>query len=132
MSGGRLIHRPRRNDAGTRGGLSIFAESFTGTELDFAVEICEAVMDVWRPSPAKKTILNLPATVEMATPNIYADQIESLAGNIRDRDCITLSLHPHNDRGTAVAAAELGIMAGADRVEGTLLATASAPAMSIS
>jgi 2-isopropylmalate synthase len=95
-------------------------ESFTGTELDFAVEICEAVMDVWRPTPAKKTILNLPATVEMATPNIYADQIEWFGRNIRDREAIVLSLHPHNDRGTAVAAAELGVMAGADRVEGTL------------
>ena len=95
-------------------------ESFTGTELDFAVEICEAVMDVWRPTPERKVILNLPATVEMATPNIYADQIEWFGRNIRDRDCITLSLHPHNDRGTAVAAAELAIMAGADRVEGTL------------
>jgi len=95
-------------------------ESFTGTELDFAVEICEAVMDVWRPTTAKKTILNLPATVEMATPNIYADQIEWFGRNIRDRDSIVLSLHPHNDRGTAVAAAELGVMAGADRIEGTL------------
>ena len=95
-------------------------ESFTGTELDFAVQICESVMDVWRPTPDKKVILNLPATVEMASPNIYADQIEWFGRNIRDRDCITLSLHPHNDRGTAVAAAELAIMAGADRVEGTL------------
>jgi len=95
-------------------------ESFTGTELDFAVEICEAVMDVWQPTPDRKVILNLPATVEMATPNIYADQIEWFGRKIRDRDCITLSLHPHNDRGTAVAAAELAIMAGADRVEGTL------------
>ncbi len=95
-------------------------ESFTGTELDFAVEICEAVMDVWQPTPDKKTILNLPATVEMATPNIYADQIEWFGRNIRNRDCITLSVHPHNDRGTAVAATELAVMAGADRVEGTL------------
>jgi 2-isopropylmalate synthase len=95
-------------------------ESFTGTELDFAVEICEAVMDVWRPTPNEKTILNLPATVEMATPNIYADQIEWFGRNIRDRDCITLSVHPHNDRGTAVAATELAVMAGAERVEGTL------------
>jgi len=95
-------------------------ESFTGTELDFAVEICEAVMDVWRPTPEKKTILNLPATVEMATPNIYADQIEWFGRNIRHRDCITLSVHPHNDRGTAVAATELAVMAGAERVEGTL------------
>src|SRR5579862_2045425 len=95
-------------------------ESFTGTELDFAVEICEAVMDVWQPTPQKKTILNLPATVEMATPNIYADQIEWFGRHIRDRDSIVLSLHPHNDRGTAIAAAELGVMAGADRIEGTL------------
>src|SRR3954453_17356712 len=95
-------------------------ESFTGTELDFAIEICEAVMDVWRPTREKKAILNLPATVEMATPNIYADQIEWFGRNIRDRDCITLSVHPHNDRGTAVAATELAVMAGAERVEGTL------------
>jgi 2-isopropylmalate synthase len=95
-------------------------ESFTGTELDFAVEICEAVMDVWQPAPQKKVILNLPATVEMATPNVYADQIEWFGRHIRDRDSIVLSLHPHNDRGTGVAAAELAVMAGADRVEGTL------------
>jgi 2-isopropylmalate synthase len=95
-------------------------ESFTGTELDFAVEICEAVMDVWRPTAERRVILNLPATVEMATPNVYADQIEWFGRNIRNRDAIVLSLHPHNDRGTAVAAAELGLMAGADRIEGTL------------
>src|SRR5215207_1845708 len=95
-------------------------ESFTGTEPDFALEICEAVMDVIRPTPAKKLILNLPATVEMYTPNIYADVIEWFHRNVKDRDSIVLSLHPHNDRGCAVAAAELGVMAGADRVEGTL------------
>jgi 2-isopropylmalate synthase len=95
-------------------------ESFTGTELDYAKEICEAVMDVWRPTPEHKVILNLPATVEMATPNVYADQIEWFSRNIRDRDSVVLSIHPHNDRGTGVAAAELAIMAGADRVEGTL------------
>src|SRR5213075_900153 len=95
-------------------------ESFTGTELDFAIEISEAVMDVWRPTPDKKTILNLPATVEMASPNFYADQIEWFGRKIRDRDSITLSVHPHNDRGTAVAATELALMAGAERVEGTL------------
>jgi 2-isopropylmalate synthase len=95
-------------------------ESFTGTELDFAVEICEAVMDVWQPTPQKKVILNLPATVEMATANIYADQIEWFSRHIRNRDSIVLSLHPHNDRGTAAAAAEMGVMAGADRIEGTL------------
>ena len=95
-------------------------ESFTGTELDYAKEICEAVMDVFRPTPSNKLILNLPATVEMATPNVYADQIEWFSRNIKNRDSIILSLHPHNDRGTGVAAAELGVMAGADRIEGTL------------
>src|SRR4029434_10031587 len=95
-------------------------ESFTQTELDFAKEICEAVMDEWGPTPQRRMILNLPATVEAATPNIYADQIEWFARNVRGRDRYLLSLHPHNDRGTGVAAAELGVMAGADRVEGTL------------
>ncbi len=95
-------------------------ESFTGTELDYSLEVCEAVMDVWQPSPTNKTILNLPATVEMSTPNIYADQIEWFLSNVSRRDSIELSLHPHNDRGCAVAATELGLMAGADRVEGTL------------
>jgi 2-isopropylmalate synthase len=95
-------------------------ESFTGTELDFAVEVCDAVCDVWQPTPARKVIFNLPATVEMATPNVYADQIEWFGRHVKRRDAIVLSLHPHNDRGTGVAAAELGVMAGADRVEGTL------------
>ncbi len=100
--------------------LEYSPESFTGTELDFAREICEAVMDVWEPTPARKIVLNLPATVEMATPNVYADQIEWFDRNVARRDSIVLSVHPHNDRGTAVAAAELALMAGADRVEGTL------------
>ncbi len=95
-------------------------ESFTGTELDFAAEICDAVIDVWQPTPEHKAIINLPSTVEMATPNIYADQIEWMHRNLTRRDSIVLSVHPHNDRGTAVAAAELAMMAGADRVEGTL------------
>ncbi|MCY4393991.1 MAG: 2-isopropylmalate synthase [Rhodospirillaceae bacterium] len=95
-------------------------ESFTGTELDYARDVCNAVMDVWQPTPEKKTIINLPATVEMASANIYADQIEWMHRNLANRDCYLLSLHPHNDRGTAVAAAELGVMAGADRIEGTL------------
>ncbi len=95
-------------------------ESFTGTELDFAVEICDAVNEVWLPTPQRRVILNLPATVEMSTPNIYADQIEWFARHIARRDCIVLSVHPHNDRGCAVAAAELAMMAGADRVEGCL------------
>ena len=95
-------------------------ESFTGTELDFAVEICDAVNKVWQPTPVRKTILNLPATVEMATPNIYADQIEWFGRHVANRDSLIISVHPHNDRGTGVAAAELAVMAGAERVEGTL------------
>ncbi len=95
-------------------------ESFTGTELPFAKQICEAVMDVFQPTVENPLILNLPATVEMSTANVYGDMIEWFHRNIRDRDRIVLSLHPHNDRGTAIAASEFGVMAGADRVEGTL------------
>jgi 2-isopropylmalate synthase len=95
-------------------------ESFTGTELDFSLEICEAVKAIVKPTPQHRLILNLPATVEMATPNVYADQFEWFGRHISDRDSVILSVHPHNDRGTAVAAAELALMAGADRVEGTL------------
>jgi 2-isopropylmalate synthase len=95
-------------------------ESFTGTEPDFAVEVCEAVMDVFQPTPTKPIILNLPATVEMSTANLYADLIERFHRTVKNRDSVVLSLHPHNDRGTGVAAAEFGVMAGADRVEGTL------------
>ena len=95
-------------------------ESFTGTELDYAIEVINAVNDVWKPTPERKVIVNLPATVEMATPNVYADSIEYMNRNLRHRDSIVISLHPHNDRGTGVAAAELGYMAGADRIEGCL------------
>lgn len=95
-------------------------ESFTGTEMEYALEVCEAVIDVWKPTPDKKIIINLPATVEMSTPNVYADQIEWFSKNIKNRDCIILSVHAHNDRGTSVAATELAMLAGADRVEGTL------------
>ena len=95
-------------------------ESFTATELDFAVEISNAVNSVWEPTPERKSILNLPATVEMSTPNVYADQIEWFSRHVSRRDSVALSIHPHNDRGTGVAAAELAMMAGADRVEGTL------------
>lgn len=95
-------------------------ESFTGTEMPFAAEICNAVAEVWQPTPEKKIIINLPSTVEMGTPNLYADQIEYMCNHLKKRDSILVSLHTHNDRGTGVAATELGIMAGADRVEGTL------------
>src|SRR5438477_9261037 len=109
VSGARLIRDLAATMPETEVICQYSPESFTGTELDFAVETCEAVMDVWQPTPDRKVILNLPATVEMATPNIYADQIEWFGRNIRNRNCITLSLHPHNDRGTAVPAAELGV-----------------------
>jgi 2-isopropylmalate synthase len=95
-------------------------ESYTGTELEFAVEVCNAVNAIWKPTPTWKTIMNLPATVEMATPNIYADSIEWMCRNLDNRESVIVSLHPHNDRGTGVAAAELGYLAGADRIEGTL------------
>ena len=95
-------------------------ESYTGTELEYAVEVCDAVIAVINPTPERKMVINLPATVEMATPNVYADSIEWMSRNISRRDSILISLHPHNDRGTAVAAAELGYLAGADRIEGCL------------
>ena len=117
--GAKLV-RELAEKSDTRVAYEYSPESFTGTELDYAVEVCEAVMDVYEPTPENKIILNLPATVEMATPNIYADQIEWFLRNIKNRESVILSLHPHNDRGTGVAAAELGVMAGADRVEGTL------------
>ena len=100
--------------------LEYTPESFTGTELPYALEVCEEVLDIWEATTEKRVIINLPATVEMSTPNIHADQIEWMGNNFSNRERIILSLHPHNDRGTAVAATELGLMAGADRVEGTL------------
>ncbi len=104
----------------TRITLEYSPELFTATELDFAREVCDAVTEAWGATPERKVILNLPTTVEIATPNIYADQIEWMHRNLARRDSVIISLHPHNDRGTAVAAAELGLMAGADRVEGCL------------
>lgn len=100
--------------------LEYSPESFTGTEIDYSIEVCEAVLEAWGAAPDRKIILNLPATVEMSTPNIYADQMEYFQKNTAGRDSYILSLHPHNDRGTGVAAAELGLMAGAERIEGTL------------
>jgi 2-isopropylmalate synthase len=105
---------------GTNVRLQYSPESFSATEVEFAKEISEAVMDVWQPTPANPMILNLPDTVEVAMPNVYADQIEWICRNIRNRDSLVISLHTHNDRGTGVAATELGLLAGADRVEGTL------------
>lgn len=120
VAGARLIRDHAAQHPETEWIFQYSPESFTETELDYALEVCEAVLDVWRPTPARRVILNLPATVEKATPNVYADQIEWFGGNLGRRESVTLSIHPHNDRGTAVAAAELALMAGADRVEGTL------------
>jgi 2-isopropylmalate synthase len=100
--------------------LEYSPESFTGTEVDYALEVCTAVQEIWEPTPENKVIFNLPATVEMNTPNVYADQIEWMNRHFKNRDSIILSIHPHNDRGTGVAIAELALLAGADRVEGTL------------
>ena len=105
----------------TRVQLEYSPESFTGTELDFAKEICEAVIDAWDPTPDDKLILNLPSTVEMSTPNVFADRVEWFDRTLARRDCVTLSVHPHNDRGTGTATAELSLLAGAERLEGCLL-----------
>jgi 2-isopropylmalate synthase len=120
VKGAELIKKLADERPGTDWIFQYSPESFTGTELDFAVEICDAVTAIWRPTPQRKVILNLPATVEMATPNIYADQIEWFSRHVARRDSVIISVHPHNDRGTGVAAAELAVMAGAERVEGTL------------
>ncbi len=120
VHGARLVRKLAENMPDTEIRYEYSPESFTGTELEFAVEICDAVTDVWEPTPDNPTIVNLPATVEMAEPTVYADQIEWMHRNLGRRDSVVLSLHPHNDRGTAVAAAELGYRAGADRIEGCL------------
>ena len=120
VEGARLCKKFAAQVVGTEIYFEYSPESYTGTELEFAVEVCDAVNEVWQPTPDRKVIVNLPATVEMATPNVYADSIEWMNRNLRNRESIVLSLHPHNDRGTAVAAAELGYMAGADRIEGCL------------
>lgn len=119
IEGAALVKKMAANFPGTIY-LEYSPESFTGTELEYALEVCTAVQDIWEPSKDNKIIFNLPSTVEMTTPNVYADQIEWMHRHFKDRECITLSVHPHNDRGTGVAAAELAILAGADRVEGTL------------
>ncbi len=120
VQGARWIQERLPRLASTDVRLQYSPESFSMTEVEFAKEIAEAVMDVWRPTPERKMILNLPDTVEVAMPNVYADQIEWMCRNIRDRGSLIVSLHTHNDRGTGIAATELGLLAGADRVEGTL------------
>jgi 2-isopropylmalate synthase len=120
VEGTRLVKAGLGSLPGTEVILEYSPESFSNTEVEYALEVCEAVMDVWGPTPAKPMILNLPATVESSTPNLYADMIEWFGAHVSRRDSIILSLHTHNDRGTGVAASELGLLAGADRVEGTL------------
>jgi 2-isopropylmalate synthase len=120
VNGAKLCQKFADEIQGTEVYFEYSPESFTGTELDYAIEVCDAVNDVWQPTPERKVIINLPATVETATPNVYADSIEYMSRKLKYRDSVVLSLHPHNDRGTAVAAAELGYMAGADRIEGCL------------
>jgi 2-isopropylmalate synthase len=120
VAGARWVKERLPRLAGTDVMLQYSPESFSATEVEFAKEISEAVMDVWQPTPERKMILNLPDTVELAMPNVYADQIEWICENIRNRDSLIISLHTHNDRGTGIAATEMGLLAGADRVEGTL------------
>ena len=120
VKGAKLIKEEAAKYPETNFQFEYSPESFTGTEMDYALEICEAVMDVWQPTSENKMIINLPSTVEMTTPNRYADQIEWFSKTIKNRDCVSISLHPHNDSGTSTAAAELGLLAGADRIEGTL------------
>ena len=115
-----LIKKLAKENASTEWTFEYSPESFTGTELEYAREVCDEVVEILKPVSKNKIIINLPATVEMSTPNIYGDQIEWMNNNLKNRKDICLSLHPHNDRGTAVAASEFGLMAGADRVEGTL------------
>jgi 2-isopropylmalate synthase len=121
IDGAKVLRDEAAKQPNVRWQFEYSPETFSTAELDFSLEVCEAVMDVLMPTPENPIIFNLPATVECATPNIYADQIEWFGRNIRNRDAVAISLHTHNDRGTGVAAAELGMMAGADRVEGCLL-----------
>ena len=118
--GAKLVKKLALAQRETKWAFEYSPESFTGTELDYAADVCDAVVDILKDASSEKIIINLPATVEMATPNVYGDQIEWMNKNLKYRESICLSLHPHNDRGTAVAASEFGLMAGADRVEGTL------------
>jgi len=120
LEGARLCRKLADDTVGTDVCFEYSPESYTGTELEFAARICNEVLDVFEPTPDRRAIINLPATVEMATPNVYADSIEWMHRHLAHRDNVVLSLHPHNDRGTAVAAAELGYLAGADRIEGCL------------
>jgi 2-isopropylmalate synthase len=120
VNGARWLNEGAEQNPDTEWWFQYSPESFTGTEADYAVEVCNAVIEVWKPSRGRRVCINLPATVEMTSPNVFADQIEYFCNRVHEREHIRISLHTHNDRGCAVAAAELGLMAGADRIEGTL------------
>lgn len=120
VTGAKLIKEIAKEYPGTEFQYEYSPESFTGTEPEFALRVCNAVIDIWEPTPENKVIINLPATVEMSMPHVFADQIEYMCDNLHCRENVVVSLHPHNDRGTGVADAELGLLAGADRIEGTL------------
>jgi len=120
IEGARLVKKYADMHPDTAFTFEYSPESFTGTEMDYALEVCEAVLDIWKPTPDNKAIINLPATVEMTSANVFADQIEWFCNHLTNREAVRISLHTHNDRGTGIAATELGILAGADRVEGTL------------
>ena len=119
-SGAEMINEYAENYPDTQFTFEYSPESFTGTEIDYALEVCNAVIDIWKPRPDRKVIINLPATVSMSMPHVYASQIEYMSNHLKYRENVIVSLHPHNDRGTAVADCELGILAGGDRIEGTL------------
>jgi len=119
VEGAKLLQQ-LTDEAGEKYRFEYSPESFTGTEPEYALEVCNAVLDVWKPTPDRKAIINLPSTVQLSMPHVYANQIEYMSDNLKYRDSVVLSLHPHNDRGTGVADAEMGVLAGADRVEGTL------------
>lgn len=119
VEGAELFNKIEK-ETGERFRYEYSPESFTGTEPEFALEVCNAVLDIWKPTPDRKAIINLPVTVELSMPHVYANQVEYMCDNLKYRDCVEVSLHPHNDRGCAVADSELGLLAGADRIEGTL------------
>ena len=121
MQGAKWVEQYAAKHPNTEWVFQYSPESFTGTELDYAVDVCDAVINVWQPENGREVIINLPSTVEMSTPNVFADQVEYFCRHLAKREHVRISLHTHNDRGCAVAAAELGLMAGADRVEGTLM-----------
>ena len=117
---GAMLLQKLTDEAGEKYRFEYSPESFTGTEPEYALEVCNAVLDVWKPTPDRKAIINLPSTVQLSVPSVYADQVEYISDNLKYRENVVLSLHPHNDRGTGVADAELGELAGADRIEGTI------------